>query len=373
MPAANKRDYYEVLGVARTASNEELKQAFRKLAMKFHPDRNKEADAAERFKEVGEAYEILSDAQKRAKYDQFGMGADFGPSKGFDGFDFGGFGDIFDAFFGGRQRRRGPTRGGDLRAVLELEFEDAIFGTEREVRVSRLEHCSVCGGSGAEPGTDPTLCPQCEGSGEVRRAQRSVFGQFVNVSVCDRCEGEGEVITNPCRNCGGVGREQRNRRLKVKIPAGVDNSSHMRLSGEGDAGLLGGPAGNLYVELRVKPHGAFVREGDDLILDLPVNFPQASLGTVLEVPTIDGDVTVIDVPAGTQHGAAFRVRRAGVPHLRGKGRGDMVVNISLHVPRKLTDEQRELLLQLADSLGDPTDDLGADSFFSRIKGAFTAS
>ena len=373
MPAAKKRDYYEVLGVVQSSSPEEIKQAFRKLAMEFHPDRNNEADAADRFKEIGEAYEILSDPQKRAKYDQLGMKADFGPSQGFEGFDFGGFGDIFDAFFGGRQRRRGPTRGGDLRVGLDLDFTDAVFGAEREIKVSRMENCSICSGSGAEPGTERTICPQCEGSGEVRRAQRSVFGQFVNVSVCDRCAGEGEIISDPCRNCGGLGREQRNRRLKVKIPSGVDNSSHMRLTSEGDAGLYGGPSGNLYVELRVQGHEIFERDGDDLLLRLPLNLAQATLGAELEVPTIDGSPTDVKVPAGTQHGTTFRVRKAGVPHLRGSGRGDRIVNVDVRVPKKLSDDQRVLLEQLAETLGDGTGEGDDDGLFSRIKGAFTAT
>jgi molecular chaperone DnaJ len=372
MPAAKKRDYYEVLSVARSASPEEIKQAFRKLAMEFHPDRNKEPDAGEKFKEIGEAYEILSDPQKRAKYDQLGMQADFGPSQGFEGFDFGGFGDIFDAFFGGGQRRRGPTRGGDLRVALDLDFDAAVFGAEEEIRISRMENCSVCAGSGAEPGTERQVCPQCEGSGEVRRAQRSVFGQFVNVSVCDRCEGDGEIVTDPCRNCGGAGREQRNRRLKVKIPSGVDNSSHMRLSGEGDAGLYGGPSGNLYVELRVKEHQYFTRDGDDLHLALPLNLAQAALGADVEVPTIDGQHVDLEIPAGTQHGAVFQVRKAGVPHLRGRGRGDLIVDVSVRVPRKLTAQQRGLMEQLAETLDSAGDDDG-DGLFARIKGAFTAS
>ena len=268
MATTSKRDFYEVLGVDRTASAEEIKGAFRKLAMQYHPDRNDAKDAAERFKEIGEAYEILSDPEKRSRYDRYGPTADFGPSRGFDGFDFGGFGDIFDAFFGGRRTSRGPVRGEDLRVRQELKFEEAVFGVEKEIRVSRLEDCTVCGGTGAEPGSQPEACPQCEGSGEVRRVQRSVFGQFVNVSACDRCEGEGAIITNPCGNCGGLGRERRNRRLQVKVPGGVDDGSQMRLSAEGDAGVRGGPSGNLYVELRVKSHQIFDREGDDLRVTL---------------------------------------------------------------------------------------------------------
>ncbi|MEE9278001.1 MAG: molecular chaperone DnaJ [Dehalococcoidia bacterium] len=371
MPPAGKRDYYEVLGVDRSASAEDIKGAFRKLAMQYHPDRNPDENAADKFKEIGEAYEVLSNAEKRARYDQFGMAADFGPSTGFEGFDFGGFGDIFDAFFGGRRRRRGPIRGEDLRVRLELNFDEAIFGSEKEIRVSRLENCGVCGGSGAEPGTQRDTCPQCQGRGEIRRAQRSVFGQFVNVSICDRCDGEGTIISQPCKNCGGVGREQRNRRLKVKVPAGVDDGSQMRLSGEGDAGLVGGAHGNLYVQLRVKPHKFYQRDGDDLVMELPLSVAQAALGAELEIPTLDGDVELLAVPAGTQHGAEFRIRRKGVPHLRGRGQGDLLVRTAVRVPTKLSDEQRRLFEELDEVLGDAVSEDGR-SFFSRIKDAFTA-
>ena len=372
MPRAGERDYYEVLGVDRSAPPEAIKRAFRKLAMEYHPDRNAEADAEERFKEIGRAYEILGDPGRRAKYDQFGPTADFGPSTGFEGFDFGGFGDIFDTFFGGRRARRGPTRGGDLRVAVELDFGGAVFGTEEELRVSRLERCAICGGNGAESGTDRTQCVQCGGTGDIRRAQRSIFGQFVNVAVCERCEGEGTIIAHPCRNCGGVGREQRNRHLKVKVPAGVDDGSQMRLTGEGDAGSWGGPAGNLYVELRVKPHELFVREGDDLFMDLPLNLAQAVLGTEAQIPTVDGEAVPLAIPAGTQHGVEFRLRRRGVPHLRGKGRGDLVVRADLRVPSKLTNEQRSLFEQLNETLASPMDGDGKDGLFSRLRDAFTA-
>ena len=371
MAATSKRDFYDVLGVDRSATAEEVKSAFRKLAMEFHPDRNEAADAAERFKEIGQAYEILSDPEKRARYDRYGPTADFGPSRGFEGFDFGGFGDIFDAFFGGRGARQGPVRGEDLRARQSLSFEEAVFGADKEIRVSRLEQCSVCGGVGAAPGSKPEACPQCKGSGELRRVQRSVFGQFVNVSPCDRCEGAGAVITNPCRACGGLGREQRNRRLQVKVPAGVEDGSQMRLSGEGDAGTYGGPAGNLYVELRVKPHEWLEREGDDLRMGLPLSVAQAALGTQVTIPTLDGEDQEIEVPAGTQGGAVFRLKRRGVPHLRGRGRGDLLVQADVRVPTKLNEEQRALFEQLDEMLGDATDGNGR-GIFSRIRDAFTA-
>ncbi len=372
MAPASERDYYETLRVDRSASIEEIKSAFRKQAMQFHPDRNPEADAAERFKEIGRAYEVLSDPERRARYDQFGRDAEMAGAAGFEGFDFGGFGDIFDAFFGGRRSRRGPTRGADLRLTLELSFAEAIFGKEKEIRVSRLERCSVCAGAGAEPGTQRTTCSQCGGSGEIRRVQRSVFGQFVNVSVCDRCLGEGAVISQACKNCGGVGREQRNRRLTVKVPAGVDDRSQMRLSGEGDAGIGGGPAGNLYVQLQVKPHRHFEREGEDLVLELPLTVAQAALGTHVEVPTLDGEPESLEVPPGSQHGAVFRIRRRGVPHLRGRGRGDLLVRAAVRVPSKLTDEQRALFEQLDEALGDAGSEDGRGGIFSRLKDAFSA-
>ena len=370
---AAQGDLYEILGVDRSASQEDIRKSFRKLAMQYHPDRNPEdPNAEDKFKAIGAAYEVLSDPEKRSKYDRFGTDADFGPGTGFQGFDFGGFGDIFDAFFGGRRSTAGPIRGGDLRVRLDLEFDEAVFGTEKEIRVSRLEHCTVCAGSGAEPGTQRSACPNCEGSGEVRRVQSSVFGRFVNVTPCENCGGEGSVILHPCKNCGGVGREQRNRRLKVKVPGGVDSGSQMRLSGEGDAGLRNGGSGNLYVDLNVKPHDYFVRDEDDLLLELPLNLAQATLGTEVQVPRLDGEAELLDVPAGTQHGAEFRLRGHGVPHLRGRGRGDIRVRVSLRVPQKLNAEQRAAFAELANLLDDPAAADGDDGLFSRIKDAFTA-
>ncbi len=371
MATASKRDFYEVLGVDRSATAEEIKGAFRKLAMQYHPDRNKAPDATDRFKEVGEAYEILSDPEKRARYDQYGPNADFGPSRGFEGFDFGGFGDIFDAFFGGRGASRGPVRGDDLRLRQEIKFEEAVFGVEKEIRVSRLEDCTVCGAAGHEPGQPPEACPQCQGSGEVRRVQRSVFGQFVNVSACDRCAGEGSIVTHPCGNCGGLGRERRNRRLQVKVPGGVAHGSQMRLSGEGDAGLRGGPRGHLYVDFRVRPHDLFERDGDDLRVTMPITVAQAALGTVVEVPTLDDPAEELEIPAGTQAGSVFRIRKRGVPHLRGRSRGDLLVGVDVQVPTRLSAAQRDLFEQLDGVLDEPTRANGR-GFFSRIKDAFGA-
>lgn len=359
MATEQKQDYYDVLGVARSAAPDELKKAFRRLAMRFHPDRNQEPGAEAKFKEVNEAYEVLSDPEKRAMYDRFGHaamqgGAD-GFARGFEGFGFGGLGDIFDAFFGGAQSRtqRGPARGADARRSLTLTFEEAVFGAEKAFEVQSAELCSVCNGLCAEPGTEPERCAQCGGSGEVRRTQQSIFGQFVNVAMCDRCRGEGRVVTHPCKNCRGIGREKRRRKLSVNIPAGVDDGSQMRLSGEGEIGGHGGPRGNLYLQLHVKPHEIFRRDDDDLILDLDLNFAQVGLGDEVDVPTIDGQPHALRIPAGTQTGETFVVRGKGVPHLRGGGRGDMIVHVNVVTPKNPTKEQRELLKQLAALMGTP--------------------
>jgi len=368
-----QQDYYDVLGVPRTASQEEIKKAFRKLAMQYHPDRNKEAGAEARFKEVNEAFEVLSDPEKRAAYDRFGRaGIGQQPGGGFEGFsNFGGFGDIFDAFFGGATRqRRGPQRGADLRYTMTLTFEEAIFGTEKEIEVSRTEQCAFCGGLGAEPGSKPERCPSCNGSGEVRRVQQSIFGQFVNVSQCDRCHGEGRIITNPCSRCRGNGRERKVRKLQVKIPAGVDDGQQLRLSGEGEAGAMGGPPGNLYVLLHVQPHKVFKRDEDDIIFDLPINFAQAALGDEVEVPTIDGKAS-LRIPPGTQSGRIFELKEKGIPRLRGGGRGDEIVRVRVVTPTNLTEEQKRLFRDLAKSLDaatmPPHEEKG---FFDKIKDVF---
>ena len=368
-------DFYEILGLERSASQDDIRRAFRKLAMAHHPDRVADeagkAESEATFKRIAAAYEVLSDPEKRAKYDRYGGAADFAQSAGFEGFDFGGFGDIFDAFFGGR-RAAGPVRGGDLRIQIDLEFDEAVFGSEQEIRASRLEHCTVCGGGGAEPGAQRITCAVCDGTGEVRRMQSNVFGRFVNVAPCDACEGEGSVIETPCQSCGGVGREQRNRRLKVKIPAGVSDGAQMRLAGEGDAGLRGGPAGNLYVDLRVKPHDLFLRDGDDLLLPLPLNVAQAALGAQITIPALDGPQQQLDIPPATQHGHEIRLRGQGVPHLRGRGRGDLRVRVDVRIPDKLSSDARALFEQLSDLLDDPAAANGkGDGMFSRIRGAFT--
>ncbi len=357
MATDQKQDYYDVLGIARTASGEEIKKAFRRLAMQFHPDRNQDDGAESRFKQVNEAYEVLSDPDKRAMYDRFGhaaaAGGDNPYARGFEGFGFGGLGDIFDAFFGGAQGRgqRGPQRGADVRRSLTIAFEEAVFGVDRDIEVQSAEICTVCNGLRAEPGTEPERCPTCGGSGELRRTQQSIFGQFVNVAMCDRCRGEGRIVGTPCKNCRGIGREKKKRKLSVKIPGGVDNGSQMRLTGEGEIGNAGGPRGNLYLQINVKPHDIFRRDEDDLILDLDLNFAQVALGDEIPVPTIDGEPHTLRIPSGTQTGEVFVVRGLGVPHLRANGRGDMIVRANVVTPKGLSKEQKDLLKKLAESMG----------------------
>lgn len=360
---ATERDYYDILNVDRNATKEDLKKAYRRLARRYHPDVNKSEDASERFKEINEAYEILSDDEKRTLYDRFGHAGVRNGGSGFSGFETG-FGgsvdDIFEAFFGsafgGRRRRRGPRRGRDLRYDLTLSFEEAIFGTEKEIEVQRLESCPECSGTGAKSGTRPTTCPTCQGKGEVRQVQQSILGSFVNVSTCPTCQGSGEIITEVCETCQGKKQVPNRRKLKVKVPPGVDNDMQIRLSGEGEPGLHGGPPGSLYVVIHVGKHEFFQRRGDDVWLDLQINIAQAALGDEVTIPTLDGDKK-LTIPAGTQSGAVFRMRGLGAPRLdrsgRGNpvGRGDQHVIIQVAVPKKLTEEQRELFQQLSRTLG----------------------
>lgn len=368
-----KRDYYEVLGVQRTASEEELRRAFRRLARQYHPDVNKSPDAEAKFKEINEAYEVLSDAQKRRMYDQFGHAGPQGANgPGFTGFGgFGDLGDLFETIFGATTTRRGPQRGADLRYNLTLTFEEAVFGCERELEFPRWETCQTCRGTGARPGSQPATCPLCRGSGEVRRVHQSLFGQFVNVMVCDRCGGEGQVVAEPCTECRGQRRVRGVRRLRVTIPAGVEDGQQVRLTGEGEGSPNGGPPGNLYVVFAVQEHALFRRQGNDLHYELSLNVAQAALGDTVDVSTLDGDVERLRIPPGAQQGKTFRLRNRGVPYLGGNGRGDLVVHAHVAVPTQLTDEQRRLLRELAQSFGTPTagqtDDKG---LFGRVKDAF---
>jgi len=341
-----KRDYYDILGVPRDASDEQIKKAFRKLAFQYHPDHNHDSGAEAQFKEVNEAYETLSDSDKRNRYDRYGHAglSDMGGFEGFNLGGLGGLGDIFDAFFGGATsttRQRSPRKGSDLNAEIDLSFEEAIFGTSKSFDITRIEICSDCNGIGAKPGTNPERCPNCNGTGQVKRTAQSLFGSFVQVSACPHCRGEGTVITEPCTKCKGHGREKVKRKMSVNIPAGVAEDQRLRLRGEGDAGIYGGSSGDLYLTFSIGSHPSFVRDGDDILYDLPINVVDATLGIELEVPTIEGLVK-IKVPQGTQPGRVIRIKDKGVAHLNGRGRGDHIVKIQVITPQSLDKNQRQL-------------------------------
>lgn len=376
----SKRDYYEVLGVERSADKDTIKKAFRKLAQKYHPDVNRSDEAEGAFKEINEAYQVLSDDQKRAAYDRFGhagvQGAagasDFG---GFSG-GFGDFGSIFEELFSGfggaqsaSRSRRQPRRGADLRADIKLTFEEAAFGTERELEIPRHEPCDRCSGSGAEPPTHPVTCSTCNGSGEVQRRQQSpLFGAVVTASTCPSCGGAGEVIPSPCKKCGGQKRVRVTRKLSVNIPAGVDEGTRIRLAGEGEVGSLGGPTGNLYVVVTIEPHAIFVRNEFDLHMDLAINVAQATLGATVKIPTLDGKSETLEIPPGTQNGRTFRKRGLGIPRLQRTGRGDQIITVRVLVPTELTTQQKELFRELAKTFGDEIPHQNK-SFFDRLFGS----
>src|SRR2546426_5862852 len=354
---AIKRDYYEVLGVGRNASAEELKRAYRKLALQHHPDRNGGNPQAEaRFKEINEAYEVLSDQSKRQRYDTFGHAGTQGmPGFDFGGAGFGGINDIFDIFFGSAaagRTRTGPRRGADLRLDLRLTFEEAVRGVERELTIPRAEACQSCQGSGAEAGTSPQTCPQCRGSGRVRRATQSIFGQIVNVASCPRCNGEGKVIERPCRTCGGSGHRPGEKKIRVNIPAGVDTGSQIRLTGEGEVGPRRGAAGDLYIVIQGKPHPVLKRNGTDIVYELPLSVGQAPLGDTVEIPTVDGPER-IEIPSGTQYGKLLRIHGRGIPHLRSGRRGDQIVYVRVVIPTNLTEEQKQALRHFGGGSGTP--------------------
>jgi molecular chaperone DnaJ len=369
MTAATRRDYYEVLGVPRNASEQEIKSAYRRLAMKFHPDRNPGDKAAEEsFKEAAEAYSVLGDADRRRRYDAYGHAgvAAAGPG-GFDPTIFSDFGDILGDFFGlgdlfGR-RRGGPRRGIDLRYDLELGFEEAAFGTQTQIQVPRLEACGTCQGSGAAPGTRPETCATCGGSGQVSFQQ----GFFSVARTCHRCRGSGRVIGTHCADCRGQGQVQVERKIQIKVPAGVDTGTQLRIAGEGEAGAAGGPPGDLFVVIRVEEHPFFRRDGSHLLCEFPINFAQAALGATVEIPTLEGEPARLSIPEGTQTGTPFRLRGHGVPNLGGRGRGDLHVVVRVVVPAKLSAEQRRLVEQLGRSL--PRAEMkGKDrSFFDKLK------
>ena len=350
---AEKRDYYEVLGVSRDAGEDEIKKAYRRLAKKYHPDVNKENPEAEhKFKEASEAYEVLSDSNKRARYDQFGHNdPGMGGAGGFGGFGgFGGVEDIFESFFGGfggSSRRSGPRKGADLRENIVIDFEEAAFGTKKTVNVLRHESCDVCEGTGAEPGTEAETCSTCGGSGRVRVQQNTLFGQFVNERTCDTCGGSGKVIKNKCRECKGSGKIRKTRKIEINVPAGIDNGHTISLRGEGEPGSRGGPSGDLLVNVRVRPHEFFIRNGTNIMLKVPISFEQAALGDDITVPTIDGDVKY-KIHEGTQPGDKFRLRNKGIPSLRSGRRGDQIIEIIVEVPKKLSRKQKAALKAYAE-------------------------
>ncbi len=354
---ATKRDYYETLGVNRNAGTDEIKSAYRRLAKQYHPDVNKDAGADERFKEISEAYAVLSDAEKRASYDRFGH-AGVNGGFGAGGMDFSGFGveDIFESFFGGfggrsGAARRAPRRGSDLRVDLTISFEEALNGIEREIEIERHEMCDACRGSGAEPGTTPTRCATCRGTGEVRQVRQTFLGSMVNVATCPTCRGAGEVISSPCRACSGRTMVRRARRLSINIPPGVDSGTQIRLSNEGEPGLNGGPNGNLYVVIDVAPHRYFRRRGDDLRLEVAISVAAAALGGDIQVQTPHG-TEKLRIPAGTQSGTVFQLRGKGAPRLQRSGRGDLHVIVNVTTPTQLTGEQKKLLKELTKTLTD---------------------
>ena len=363
--AENKRDYYEVLGVSKGASEDEIKRAYKKLARKYHPDMNPgDKEAEEKFKEVNEANEVLSDPEKKARYDQFGFagvdpsyGAGAGGAGGYGGgFDFGDLGDIFGSFFGGgfgggQTRRNGPQRGESIRASVAVTFTEAAFGCEKEVSIERSEQCASCKGSGCAPGTTPEICPDCHGSGMVQVQQRTPMGVFASSRPCQRCRGTGKIIHQPCADCGGSGAVRKRKTIKVTLPAGIDHGQTISLRGQGNAGKNGGPAGDLLITVMVRPHELFRREGNDVFCEAPITFRQAVLGATLEIPTIDGPVKY-DIPEGTQTGTVFRLRGKGIPALNGRGRGDQYVTVTIETPRNLNREQKEALKRFDETLGE---------------------
>ena len=388
-----KRDLYEVLGVSKDASDADIKRAYRKLSKQYHPDINKEAGAEEKFKEIAEAYEILSDSQKRAAYDQYGhasydpnsgfSGGGFGGFEGFGGFGgqgfsgsyTGGFEDIFDTFFGGGGGRRGnranmPRQGADLQYVMDLTFEEAIFGKEEVIHYHRNAECETCHGSGAKPGTDPVTCSKCHGAGVINVERATPFGRMMSQTTCDVCGGTGQEIKEKCETCHGHKHVEETHKVKVKVPAGVENGNQMPLRGQGEAGENGGPYGDLYVIFRVGKSDTFEREGADIFYELPINFAQAALGDEVDVPTVHGKVK-LKVPAGTQSGTVLRLRGKGAPRLRGSGMGDQHVTVRVVTPKHLTDKQREAMQIFGKEAGTHVESEG--NFFDKVKDAFKDS
>ena len=375
---AAKRDYYEVLGVDKNATEEEIKKAYRKLAKKYHPDANpnNKEEAEAKFKEVNEAYENLSDPQKRKMYDQFGangpqgFGSQGGPfgnggyysysSSGFDGFsDFGDLGDIFSSFFGGgfggrnsSARRNGPSKGADLNVRMEITFEQAFMGVEKEIVITRDEECTVCHGTGAKPGTSPIKCPTCHGTGQVTQVQNTILGQMQTTRTCSACHGTGEIINDPCENCRGKGTVRKQPKIKVKIPAGIDDNQTVVLRGEGEPGKKGGPKGDLYITVKVKNHSVFTRKGNNVLCDIPITMTQAALGAELEIPMVDGSKEKYKIPEGTQTGTKFTIRNKGFKSINSNSIGEFIFTVVVQTPKRLTREQRDLLVQLAKTMNE---------------------
>ncbi len=379
----HKKDYYEVLGVPRNASEEEIKKAFRKLAFKHHPDRNKSKGSESKFKEINEAYQVLNDSAKRAQYDRFGhagVGLESDVGNGFEGFDpFGGFGDIFEAFFdgfgagAGTRSRSSAQDGSNLQLSMAISFKEAVFGVEKEVEIERAETCERCKGTKAEPGSIQQECATCRGVGKVRRSQQGIFGQFVQVSTCPTCRGEGKITTQPCSRCNGNGRQRVKRKLVVNIPPGVEDRSRVRLTGEGEAGINGGRPGNLYIHLNVNPHPKFTQEGTNIVSQLPINFAQAALGGQVEVETLDGK-DMFNIPAGIYSGTVLRIKGKGVPINNRGGRGDQLVQIIVVTPKNLSDEQRSQFEKLKETLNTPESIPQNDkSWFEKVKDAFVGT
>ena len=373
------RDYYEILGVSKDATEDEIKSAYRSLAKKYHPDLNPDnkEEAEEKFKEATEAYEVLSDPDKRKRYDLLGHagvnGQTGGYSQGFGGFEdifediFGGFGDIFSGGFSS-SARTGPVKGADLRYDLDLSFEEAVFGTEKEIKVRKHETCGTCNGTGVEPGSSKKTCPKCNGRGELRYVQQSPFGQFVRVSTCDECGGTGEVIIDKCKVCTGTGKEVKNKKIKVKIPAGVNTGSIISIRGEGEAGERGGSPGDLFVFINVEPHDIFKRDGNDIYYTIPISFTDAALGAEIEIPTLEGTMNYT-IPEGTRTGTEFRLKGKGVPNVKGIGRGNLYFTVEVQVPKNLNEKQRNLLREFAKESGEDHKE-GKKGFFDKMKDAF---
>ena len=382
---AEKRDYYEVLGVDKNASADEIKKAYRKLAKKYHPDLNPDdkAGAEAKFKEASEAYEVLSDADKKARYDQFGhAGVDPNAAAGYGGGGFGGFGgfgkfedfdlgDLFGGIFGGGSSRRNPNapqRGRDVHMNIDLTFEEACFGAQKEVTVSHLESCSTCHGSGAAPGSHPTRCTACGGTGQVKSVQRTPFGSMQSVRTCEVCRGKGTIISEPCKTCRGEGSLRQSKKINVNVPGGIDGGQTLNVRGEGDIGKNGGPSGDLLITVRVKPHKIFVRQGSDILCDYPITFVQATLGGEVSVPTIDGNVTY-NIPEGTQPGTVFRLKNKGAVKLNGSSRGDQYVKVQVEIPKGLTENQKDLLRRFDDNV-DPSKYKRKKTFGEKFKEFF---